>query len=118
MPSTTVANAKRDLSELTMESKDNNDDTDRAYLDTLRGEQCRIWVVDVKIDRTVSFKVDTGTEVTAISELMWSSLGITTPLAKTETLLFGDQRLPEVIGKASLPLEYNQKSCVQTVYFI
>ena len=118
--STTVANVKRDLSELTMESDNNNDDTDRAYLDTVRGEQSRIWVVDVKInDRTVSFKVDTGAEVTAISEPTWSSLGITTPLAKAKTLLFGpDQRPLEVVGKAPLPLAYNQKTCVQTVYII
>ena len=57
----------RDLNELTMESDDNNDDTDRAYLYAVRGEQSWIRVVDVKInDRTVSFQVDTGAEITAV----------------------------------------------------
>jgi len=72
-----------------MESDDDNDDTDRAYLDTVRREQSRIWVVDVKInDRTVSFKVDTGAEVTAISEPTWSSLGNNYTSSKNKNIAF------------------------------
>ena len=110
----------RDLNELTMDYTRDHQDANSSYLDTVRGEQNQIWEVEVTVNnRTVPFKVDTGAEVTAISEPTWISLGITSPLAKTNTLLFSSDQTPlEVIGTTSLSLTYHHESCSQTVYVI
>ena len=40
-------------------------------------------------DKVVLFKVDTGAEVTAISEGTWKSLSLTEPLQQPNTFLCG-----------------------------
>ena len=117
-----MVNTKGDLNELYyVDYTRDHQDTNSSYLDTVRGEQNRIWEVEVTVNnRIVPFKVDTGAEVTAISEPTWISLGITSPLTKTNTLLFGPDQTPlEFIGTTSLSLTYrHHESCSQTVYVI
>jgi len=45
------------------------------FLDTAEGIQGNVWEVEVIVgDKVVLFKVDTGAEVTVISEVIWKSL--------------------------------------------
>ena len=51
------------------------------FLDLVENGQRNFWEVEVNIDdRTFKFKVDTGVEVTVISEAMWNSLDSAKPL--------------------------------------
>jgi len=58
--------------------------------------------------------VDTGAEVTALSDSTWKSLGITTPLKSVGLPLFG----PELTWKKMLPLTYNGNTCTEEVFVV
>ena len=71
--STTVASTTRNLQELTTEtSMADNSTIEVAYLDTLDGSK-KVWEVEVYVKgKAVTFKVDTGAEVTALSDSTWN----------------------------------------------
>ena len=52
-----------------------------AYLNTVESTKENIWEVKITVDNTViKFKVDTGDEVTVISEVLWKTLNLLEPL--------------------------------------
>ena len=60
--------------------------TDTAYLDSVEGIKGNDWEVQIAIsDKTVIFKVDTGVEVTVLSDTTWKILNLSEPLQNRET---------------------------------
>ena len=76
---------------------------DAAFLGTLGTGKQAVWTVDVTVkDKLVRFKVDTGAEVTAISEETYRSLG-KTPLDKSTRVIYGPARQKlDVLGQVNL----------------
>ena len=86
-----------------------------AYLDTIEVTDRNMWEVKIDVeDKSVRFKVDTGAEVTVLSDSTWKSLKLSTPLRKARISLCGpDQSSLMVIGEATLCLSYQGKSSNQ-----
>ena len=118
--SNTVAKVAKNLSELATQSDNPQPETFDRYLNTVESTRAETWIITVEINgQPVSVKVDTRTEVTALSDLAWNSLDIITPLEKAEIALFGpDQRRLNVLGKKSLTITYQGQSCNQDTYII
>ena len=89
-----------------------------AYLDTIEVNDRNMWEVKIDIeDKNIRFKVDTGAEVTVLSDSTWKSLKYSTPLKKTQISLCGpDQTTLKVIREAELGLSYKGKSSNQNVF--
>ena len=91
---------------MTTQSDDPYPETFDRYLNTVESVRAETWIITIEINsQLVLVKVDTGAEVTALSDLTWKSLNIVTPLEKAEIALFGpDQRRINVLGKKSLTI--------------
>ena len=89
---------------------------DTAFLGTLSTQQQSSWSVDLYIrNHKVHFKLDTGAEVTAISEGVYRSLG-KVPLKKST---YGPARQKlKVIGQIEEQLSYHQNTLMQTIFVI
>jgi len=74
---------------------------DTAYLNTLESERAKTsWITTVVIDgKEVSFKLDTGAEVTMISDKTLKALGAKELQSSTKRLCGPDQRPIEVMGE-------------------
>ena len=73
------------------------------------------WITTVRLeDQEVTFKMDTGAEVTAISEKIYHK-----KLSKPDKVLYGASRQPlPVIGQFAAQFTYKTKSATQQVYVI
>ena len=94
--------------------------TETAYLDTIEGIKGNIWEVQIAIsDKIVIFKVDTGAEVTVLSDTTWKILNLSEPLQNLKTSLCGpDSAALKVLGKAVLTLTHNGRQCTQPVFIV
>ena len=90
------------------------------FLDMIESVQDNIWKIEVMVgDKVMLFKVDTGAEVTVISEDTWKSLHSTEPLQDPKTFLCGpDCTRLTVLGKITLTLTLNKTCCQQPVYVV
>lgn len=90
------------------------------FLDTIESVQDNIWEIEVTVgDKVILFKVDTGAEVTVISEDTWKSLHSTEPLLDPKIFLCGpDCTRLTVLGKITLTLTLNETYCQQPVYVV
>jgi predicted aspartyl protease len=94
----------------TWNQKVTSTENEESYLDTTcidgTGGDDNAWRVDVAVnDQHVMFKVDTGAEVTAISEQTWASLRDTPTLQKATKSLCGPDHMPlHLIGEATIEL--------------
>ena len=90
------------------------------YLDTILNTQdTNFWTADVKVNNvTVTFKVDTGAEVTAISEETLTTLGspqVTNPNKK----LCGPNGQPlSLIGSLTVTMSQRQHECQQDIFVV
>ena len=86
----------------------NQTEQEIAYLDTIEVTDRNMWKVKIDIEgKSVHFKVDTGAEVTVLSNSTWKSLKCSTPLKKAQISLCGpDKSSLRVIGEAELGLSY------------
>ena len=73
------------------------------------------WSIDLQVGhKQLSFKLDTGAEVTAISERSYNSLG-RPPLASASRILYGPTSQPlQVMGQISIILSYDSRCSRQT----
>ena len=93
---------------------------DTAFLDTVSNSGEKSWLISIKVNNIdVKFKLDTGAEVTAISEETFQLLNNCT-LSYPEKNLYGPSRQPlEVLGKFEGKLAYyDNKSTIQPVYVV
>lgn len=92
---------------------------DSAFLDTVTAKQETSWKVKIHLcDKDVEFKLDTGAEVTAISDKTLKHLG-RQQLKRPEKSLFGPahQQL-QVMGQLEGTLSYKGRSVTQSVYVV
>ena len=90
-----------------------------AYLDTMGDSQQDTWSVKIHIGlQEATFKIDTGAEVTAISEKLYKSLRSPT-LQKPCKILKGPGQHPlQVVGQFQEMLHHGQNSSLQNIYVI
>jgi len=79
-----------------------------------------MWAIQIHIQgKPVFVKVDTGAEVTTISDSTWKSLNLTNPLEEKGLSLYGpDKTNLKILGKINLILTYQEKCCTQDIYVI
>ena len=86
--SNTVAPQPKGVHELSRQSEQ-SEASDR-YLDTVVGNKKNMWSITIRLQgKPIVVKVDTGAEVTAISDSTWKSLNIWKPLEETRISLCG-----------------------------
>ena len=90
-----------------------------TYLDAVGSQQETVWKTDIHINgKSLSFKLDTGAEVTAVSGEAIKQLGQIS-LQKPKKILCGPDRKPlKVLGCVSLTLTHKGKTSRQVVYVI
>ena len=90
--------------------EDNDLYSDTVYLNAVnKALNDKQWRITVLVENnSVSFKVDTGAEVTALSEIAFQSFTNPVPkLQKSTQILCGPNRTPlEVIGEVTMKLTY------------
>ena len=118
--SNTVAPQTRGVHELSSQSDHSQLETPDNYLDTVEGSKKNKWAITILMQgKPMIVKVDTGAEVTAISDSTWKSLNLTKPLEKTGVSLYGpDQTHLKILGKINLTLTHHERYCTQDVYVI
>ena len=68
--------------------------TDSAFLDTISNDNKRVWNSDLLVNgKKITFKIDTGAEVTAISKETWLTLD-EPELQSSDKLLYGPAKKP------------------------
>lgn len=110
--------SKKLVADITESSADEFYDT--AYLDSLTsGNDVSCWKSNVVVEGTeIPFKLDTGAEVTVVSQEVLELLG-TDKIRQTSKKLCGPDRKPlPVTGEMSLTLNYKDRSTVQTIYVV
>ena len=102
------------VSEVTSESH-----LDTAFLDTLTTGLETSWTIKLQLQRQMlTFKMDTGAEVTAISEESYKNLG-KHQLTPPEKILYGPSRQPlQVIGQFIGEISYKGKSINHPVFVV
>ena len=93
--------------------------TDTTFLDTLSAPQNSTWVVNIELNgHHTNFKLDTGAEVTAISEETYQTLQ--KPKLKVSTkLLYGPSQFPlKTVGQFSGRLRYKSTSAIAQIYAV
>lgn len=95
------------------------DHSDSAFLDTLCNDNTSVWTSEVNINgEKISFKLDTGAEVTAISKETWKVLGEPT-LQPSDKHLFGPaQQSLSVLGKFSCHLSHKRQHSQHWVFVV
>ena len=93
--------------------------TDSAFLDTLSDDDKGVWNTDLVMNgKKVTFKIDTGAEVTAISKETWKTLG-EPDLQSPNKLLQGPARKPlKTTGHFFCNLSYKGKESQQQIYVV
>ena len=96
-----------------------NTSGERVFLGSIRNNECKPWNIKLSLRGTnLQFKVDTGADVTVISEEQFKRLNFG-KLAKSDKTLFGpgNEKL-RVIGKFESEIESNDKIIVQDIYVV
>lgn len=94
--------------------------TDTAYLNTVEGMKKNIWEIEIAVnDKIIRFKIDTGAEMTVLSENTWKVLNLPEPLQNTCTsLCVPDHTALKVLGKVLVTLRHKARYYTQPVYVV
>ena len=93
---------------------------DTSYLDVVSANKSEThWSVMVTINgQEMCFKLDTGAEVTVISNHTWELLKENELQSSNKRLCGPDNNPLELVGQLPVTLEYKGRSCVHTVYVV
>ena len=94
---------------------------DTVFLDTVDNLNSNQWNITVLVENNpVFFKVDTGAEVTALSEKSFHTFVNPVPeLKKSPHMLRGANRSPlDIVCECQMTLHYNAKSSTQRVFVV
>ena len=98
---------------------DLDDMDDVAYLSTIDSDQGNAWTCHINVNgHDVSFKIDTGAEVTVISDNITKSIGLHQLHPPSKKLHGPDNRPLEVIGEATARLVYKGTECTQPIFVV
>ena len=92
-----------------------------AFLDSTTSEQEIGWFANIQIgdQETLTFKLDTGAEVTAISDSCYYSLSHPPMLKNPQKVLYGPSRHPlQVVGQCHSNLSFKGRVCKQQVFVV
>ena len=110
---------KKSIADVTTPHESQVSDYDMAYLNTVGSSQTTSWNCTVLLnDQEVPFKVDTGAEVTVISEDSWKSLGLSEAKPPTKKLHGPDRQPLKVRGELYATLSYGGHQCTQPVFIV
>ena len=92
--------------------------SDESYLDCVTSNLTTTWKATIKVGtHPTVFKLETGAEVTAVSEEVFLRLKKT--LQKTSRVLYGpSQQCLNVIGQFEETLSFKKRSTLQTIYVV
>jgi len=100
-------------------STEDQDDLETAYLDTITDDGQKMWTVLVAVgEHTFSFKVDTGAEVSVISDTSFRMLQGVTLQRPSKKLCGPNGTHLNVIGQFSHTMTYNNQSAEQLVFVV
>ena len=90
------------------------------FLDAVTSEEQKVWTTKLLVGaQEVTFKLDTGAGVTAVSEVVYQSLNPTTPLHKPSKILYGpDRKQLQVLGQFVQILSHSQKTSKQQIFVV
>ena len=89
------------------------------FLDTVSTSGETSWLITVQLEgKETSFKLDTGAEVTAVSEKTFTLLGKPGLKAPSQTLYGPSQQPLEIVGQFIGNFSYNRKSTKQPVFVV
>ena len=92
---------------------------DVAYLNTIDSDQGHAWTRYINVNgHDVSFKIDTGAEVTVISDNITKFIGLHQLHRPTKKLYGPDTRPLEVTGEATVRLVYKGTECTQPILVV
>ena len=92
---------------------------DIAYLNTLGSQDANYWTCGIQVNgQDMNFKVDTGAEVTVISEDASRALGLDMLQPSTKKLHGPDHSPLEVVGQATVRLAYRDKQCTHVIFVL
>ena len=95
------------------------DDVDLVYLNTIGSGSHAAWNATIAVnDQVMTFKLDTGAEVTAITEPAFLQLKDVPLQAPTKTLHGPDQQPLKVLGQVTLTLSSKGQACTHNVYVV
>lgn len=95
------------------------DHYDMVYLNTIGADQATEWKCTIRVNgHEVPFKVDTGAEVTMISEDLWTSLPLNELKPPTKRLHGPDSKPLEVTGELCATLQYRGRQCIQPIFVV
>ena len=109
----------KNVEELTNGSGPSNNSIDYAFLDTVSSTKNSVWLKTVQVNgRDITFKLDTGAEVSAISTEAYEIL-LKPPLTPPGKRLFGPSRQPlDTAGEFQAEISCKGKSEVQPIYVV
>ena len=110
---------KKSIADVTTPHESQVSDYDMAYLNTVGSSQTPSWNCTALLNnQEVPFKVDTGAEVTVISEDSWKSLGLSEAKPPTKKLHGPDRQPLKVRGELHATLSYRGRQCIQPVFVV
>ena len=109
----------KNVEELTNGSGQSNNSIDYAFLDTVSSTKNSVWLKTVQVNgRDITFKLDTGAEVSAILTEAYEIL-LKPPLTPPGKRLFGPSRQPlDTAGEFQAEISCKGKSEVQPIYVV
>ena len=104
---------------MTSDSQEPDEDLDVIYLDTIESRKGSIWNVTIDINgQPVMFKLDTGAEVTAVTQETMTRVGNVVLKPATKSLCGPDRKPLKVLGKLTVTLSSTHHKCDQEVYVL
>ena len=102
-----------------IESDDSHNKLDTAFLDTVTTKTESAWFATITINgRKLNFNLDTGAEVTAISEQEYKKLD-QPPLDPARSALYGPSRQPlQTAGQFTGKLRSKNNTAIQPVFVV
>ena len=94
-------------------------ESDDKFLGAIESQQETQWISVLKVNNMkVTFKIDTGAEVSAINEITFNKLQ-DIQLKKPQKLLYGPAMSPlTVLGQFTANLTYNHVTCKQKIFVV
>ena len=104
----------KSISNISEEPNSVSDSVETAYLDTLEGQKPtqNSWTCHIEVNgKATLFKIDTGAEVSAVTEQTFNSISPSIQLRKPFKVLHGPNRLPlDTLGSACSQWGLSDKS--------
>jgi transposase InsO family protein len=97
------------------------EDLDTVYLNIIGSGNptSKSWNTPIKVNKCIiSFKLDTGAEVTAMTEQAFNQLKGVTLRKPTKTICGADRKPLKVLGQINVTLSAKGQSCNQAVYIV